>query len=99
MITFGEKEALSAYAEFCKLQQGFIEGQNKLIESLTRAVEALSSPQASFSLRNINKTPMSEASEDIKFLYDSHQIDKGQMEDMLKELGFQNSTVEDYPGA
>lgn len=83
MLTFGEKNALDAYRDFCKAQADLIDQQ-------TRLIAVLSNPQVSFKAR---PAPMTEFEEDQDYLRRRNQLDMSDVEDLLREADFQNASI------
>lgn len=84
MITFGEKNALDAYADFCKRQADLIDQQ-------TRLIHVLANPVVSFKAR---PAPMNEFEEDQDYMRRRSNADSfEEAEELLKEAGFQNASV------
>lgn len=87
MLNFGEKAALDAYADFCKLQQGLIGQLNTLVNTLAQAKYAFTPPSA----------PLTEHEEDLKYLKDRMpEPISSEIEDLLKETGFHNPAIEGF---
>jgi hypothetical protein len=85
MITFGEKTALDAYSDFCKLQQN-------LINQLLHTISVMAANPVAFAQRASAKTEY-ELDQEFNRLRSSG-TSKEEIEDALSAAGFSNTTID-----